>query len=421
MNIVNELKERGFVEQISDEELPELLGKETFTCYAGFDPSSSSLHVGNLLVIMALSHFQRAGHQPIALIGGATGMIGDPSGKSSERNLLSEEEVLANAESIKRQLSRFLNAGSRPAVFLNNADWLVPIRFVHFLRDIGKHFRLGDMLAKDSVRNRMEREEGISFTEFSYMLMQAYDFLHLFDTRGCALQIGGNDQWGNITAGIELIRRLRSKSAYGLTIPLMTTASGQKLGKTEEGAVWLDRERTSPFQFYQYWVRTDDRDALKYLKLFTYLPAREIMEYHDLLLKCPEKREAQKRLAREVTILVHSEEDALKAEKASEFLYGAEISGLSDRELEEIFTDVPSTTKASDTLAEGIRLVELLVETGLAASRGAARKLLSAGGIYLNNRREDSPERVVHRDDLASERSMILRSGKKNYHLVRFE
>jgi tyrosyl-tRNA synthetase len=253
------------------------------------------------------------------------------------------------------------------------------------------------------------------------MLMQAYDFLHLLDTSGCTLQIGGNDQWGNITAGIELIRRLRSKSAYGLTIPLMTTASGQKLGKTEEGAVWLDRERTSPFQFYQYWVRTDDRDAIKYLKLFTYMPAHEIKGYQDLLQKNPEKREAQRRLAREVTLLVHSEEDALKAEKASEFLYGAEISGLSDSELEEIFTDVPSTTKAKNMLIEGIKLVDLLAETGLAASKGAARKLLSAGGIYINNRREDSPDKVVHRDDLASERIVLLRSGKKNYHLVRFE
>ncbi len=291
----------------------------------------------------------------------------------------------------------------------------------HFLRDIGKYFRLGDMLAKDSVRNRMEREEGISYTEFSYMLMQAYDFLHLLDTSGCTLQIGGNDQWGNITAGIELIRRLRSKSAYGLTIPLMTTASGQKLGKTEEGAVWLDRQRTSPFQFYQYWVRTDDRDAIKYLKLFTYLPAHEIQAYHDVLRKNPEKREAQRRLAREVTVLVHSEEDALKAEKASEFLYGAEISGLSDRELEEIFSDVPSTTKAENMLSEGIKLVDLLAETGLTASKGAGRKLLSAGGVYINNRREDSPDKVLHRDDLASERIVILRSGKKNYHLVRFE
>jgi tyrosyl-tRNA synthetase len=421
--IFEELRTRGFVEQVSDEKLGEMLGRESITCYAGFDPSSSSLHAGNLLIIMALSHFQRHGHRPIALIGGATGLIGDPSGKSKERNLLTEEEVDDNCLKIKEQLSRFIDFGDKMngALLLNNADWLVPYRFVHFLRDVGKHFRIGDMLAKESVRNRMEREEGISFTEFSYMLLQAYDFLHLFNNHCCTLQIGGNDQWGNITAGIELIRRLKAKPSYGLTIPLMTTASGQKFGKTEEGSVYLDSGRTSPYQFYQYWIRTDDRDALKYLRLFTYMDETECTVLHECLEKNPEKRETQKKLAFEVTRLVHGSEAAEKAARAAEVLYGEEIRGFSDRDLEQIFSDVPSTGRALSSLESGIKLTDLLAETGLSPSKGAARKLVGQGGVYINNRRESSIERVVGKDDLASEKILILRSGKKNYHLVRFE
>ncbi|MDQ7822438.1 MAG: tyrosine--tRNA ligase [Candidatus Eremiobacteraeota bacterium] len=421
-HIIEELRWRGFIEQVSSEELERLLASEKLTCYAGFDPSASSLHVGNLLVIMILSHFQRHGHRPIALIGGATGMIGDPSGKSKERNLLTEEDVAQNASCIKGQLARFIEFGSggRDALLVNNGDWLIPYRFIHFLRDIGKHFRIGDMLAKESVRNRMDREEGISYTEFSYMIMQAYDFLHLFDSHGCLLQVGGNDQWGNITAGIELIRRLRAAQAYGLTAPLMTTSTGQKLGKTEEGSVWLDPSRTSPYQFYQYWVRCDDRDVIKYLSLFTYLGREEIASMAESLRDNPEKREAQKRLAFEVTSLVHSPGDAQKALQASQVLYGEEIRGLSDRDLEDIFSEVPSTLKNLAGLEAGIKLVELLCDTGLTPSKGAARKLISQGGAYLNNRREDSVDRLIDTRDLASEHTMVLRSGKKNYHLVRF-
>ncbi|MGV8119430.1 MAG: tyrosine--tRNA ligase [Candidatus Xenobiia bacterium LiM19] len=421
--LMDELTWRGFIEQISSPEVDTLFQRGGVTCYAGFDPSSSSLHVGNLLVIMALSHLQRHGHRPIALIGGATGLIGDPSGKSKERNLLTDDEVAFNIEMIKKQLMRFLDfeglASQRAALF-NNADWLVPYRFVYFLRDVGKHFRIGDMLAKESVRNRMDREEGISFTEFSYMLLQAYDFYHLFDSEKCLVQLGGNDQWGNITAGIELIRRLKGEQAFGLTIPLLVSSTGQKLGKTEEGTVYLDSERTSPYQFYQYWIRSDDRDIIKYLKLFTYLPQEEIQALEESLKARPEERAAQKKLAFSLTSLVHGMEAAQSAEKAALVLYGEEIKGLSDRDLEAIFADVPSTEKSFSALDEGIKFVELLVETGLTPSKGAARKLITQGGVYVNNRREISPEKVIRREDCASERIAVLRTGKKNYHLVRF-
>ncbi len=421
--LLDELTWRGFVEQISSPEIDTIFKRGGITCYAGFDPSSSSLHVGNLLVIMALSHLQRHGQRPIALVGGATGLIGDPSGKSKERNLLTDEEVSFNIEMIKKQLMRFLDFEghvSQRAVLLNNADWLVPYRFVYFLRDVGKHFRIGDMLAKESVRNRMDREEGISFTEFSYMLLQAYDFYHLFDTEKCLVQMGGNDQWGNITAGIELIRRLKGEQAFGLTIPLMVSSTGQKLGKTEEGTVYLDSERTSPYQFYQYWIRSDDRDVIRYLKLFTYLSLEEIQTLEDSMKAHPEAREAQKKLAVYLTSLVHGQEAAQSAEKAALVLYGEEIKGLSDIDLESIFVDVPSTEKNFSALEDGLKLVELLVETGLTPSKGTARKLIAQGGVYVNNRRETAPDKVIRREDCASERIAVLRTGKKNYHLVRF-
>jgi len=421
--LMDELTWRDFLEQISSPEVDTLFQRGGVTCYAGFDPSSSSLHVGNLLVIMALSHLQRHGHRPIALIGGATGLIGDPSGKSKERNLLTDDEVAFNIEMIKKQLMRFLDFEgpvSQRAALFNNADWLVPYRFVYFLRDVGKHFRIGDMLAKESVRNRMDREEGISFTEFSYMLLQAYDFYHLFENEKCLVQFGGNDQWGNITAGIELIRRLKGEQAFGLTIPLLVSSTGQKLGKTEEGTVYLDSDRTSPYQFYQYWIRSDDRDVIKYLKLFTYLSQDEIQTFEESLKARPEERAAQKKLAFSLTSLVHGMEAARSAEKAALVLYGEEIKGLSDRDLEAIFTDVPSTEKSFSALDEGISFIELLVETGLTPSKGAGRKLITQGGVYINNKRETSHEKVIRREDCASDRIAVLRTGKKNYHLVRF-
>lgn len=420
--IFEELSWRGFVEQVSDPALGEKLQKDKVTLYVGFDPTASSLQVGNLVSILALSHFQRHGHRPIALIGGATGMIGDPSGRSKERNLLTEEEVEANADCFKSQMERFLQFGNAPggALMLNNAQWLIPYRLVHFMRDIGKYFRIGDMLAKESVRARMDREEGISYTEFSYMLMQAYDFLYLFEHENCTLQMGGNDQWGNITAGIELIRRLRSHPAYGMTTPLVTSSSGEKLGKTAEGTIWLDPGKTSPYEFYQFWIRAEDRDAVKYLKMFTYLGREEICALEQTLQDKPDLREAQKKLAFEVTALVHGREEAEKAVKAAQVLYGEEIVGLTDRELEQIFADVPSTQMDSASLDSGVKLLEALTATGLCESKGAAKKLISQGGVYINNRRETSVDRIIRREDLASGRIVILRTGKKNYHLVRF-
>jgi tyrosyl-tRNA synthetase len=420
---MEELYWRGLIEQISSQEVDKLFQQKGVVCYAGFDPSASSLHVGNLLIVTVLSHVQRHGHKPIALIGGATGLIGDPSGKSRERNLLSDEEIAFNVEKFKTQLSRFLDfegTEATKAVMRNNADWLVPYRYVHFLRDVGRHFRIGDMLAKDSVKNRMERDEGLSYTEFSYMLMQAYDFYHLYKNESCRVQFGGNDQWGNITAGIELIRRLEGEQVFGLTTPLLLTATGQKLGKSEEGAVYLDSEKTSPYKFYQYWVRSEDRDVIKFLKLFTYLTQEEIATLEETVKSKPEERAAQKKLAFDLTRRVHGEEAARSAEKAALVLYGEEIKGLSDSDLEDVFADVPSTEKSFESLGEGLKLVELLVETGLAPSKGAARKLITQGGVYINNKREPSPDRIIRREDCASEKIAVLRSGKKNYHLVKF-
>lgn len=422
-NVFDVLQERGFIEQVSDEGLREILGREQVTCYIGFDPSASSLHVGSLLPIMGLAHWQRNGHRPIALVGGGTGMIGDPSGKSQERNLLSPEEIEANSQGIRKQLERFLDFddGDTGARMLNNAEWLAPYMFLDFLRDVGKYFTVNYMLAKESVKGRMDREEGISFTEFSYMLLQAYDFMHLYDTQGCTCQMGGSDQWGNITAGMDLIRRLRSETVYGIVFPLITTATGQKLGKTEEGAVWLDPERTSPYQFYQYWMQTDDRDVIRYLGYFTFLPMEEVRGLEETARANPDAREAQRVLAYEVTRLVHGRDAAESAVRASRVLFGEEISGLSDRDLTDIFSDVPSTTMARTALDAGIPVLDLVTQAGVMKSKSEARRLVNGGGLYVNNRRVDSIDRTVTRDDLASQHIMVLRSGKKRYHLLKFE
>lgn len=422
-NIMDELRWRGLIAQsTAEEELHEKLGKEKISCYCGFDPSASSLHVGNFLAIMLLAHFQRAGHRPIALVGGATGMIGDPSGKSKERNLLNAETVAHNAECIKKQLSKFLKFDDSPsgAVLVNNYDWMKDYTYLNFLRDIGRYFRIGDMLAKESVKNRMAREEGISYTEFSYQILQAYDFMKLNEEFGCILELGGNDQWGNITAGTELIRRVKGSNAYGLTNPLITGADGNKLGKTVAGAVWLDRERTSPFSFYQFWLRTDDRDAVRYLKLFTFLEKEEIEALAKSLEDNPEKREAQKKLAWELTAAVHGKEDADKAVAASEVLFGGEIINFTDSMIQEVFSEVPTSQSSREALGT-IKLTDLIASSGIAASKGAARKLIQQGGIYVNNKRESASDRIISKEDLASENYIVIRSGKKNYRLIRFE
>src|SRR5437868_6800284 len=342
MNIYDEFQWRGMLYEATPE-LREVLANEKLTAYIGFDPSAASLHVGNLLPVMGLARLQRLGHTPIAIAGGGTGLIGDPSGKTKERQLLSNEQVEQNLVGIKEQLGHFLdfNATENPASIVNNADWLGPITMMEFLRDVGKHFTVNNLIGKEAISRRLESDEGISFTEFSYPLLQAYDYLVLYDRHQCTLQMGGSDQWGNILAGIDLIRRLRGARAHGLVFPLVTTSSGVKFGKTEAGAVWLDPKMTSPYRFYQFWLNTDDRDVITYLKFFTWLTKEEIGDLAEAVRTEPEIREAQRKLAREVTSLLHGKTDLEKAVRASEVLFGKEIEGLSVNEILEIFADVP--------------------------------------------------------------------------------
>jgi tyrosyl-tRNA synthetase len=421
LGLYDEMERRGFIEKSTSDEIAGLLEGGRITCYIGFDPTAPSFHVGNLIPIMGLAHFQRAGHRALAIMGGATGMIGDPSGKSKERNLLDPATIDRNIESQRKQFARFLDFGEGKALLLNNADWLGKFGFIEFLRDVGKHFRLGEMLAKETVRSRVSSEAGISYTEFSYMLLQSYDFLYLFDAYECTLQAGGSDQWGNITAGIDLIRRLRGRQAYGIVFPLLLDSSGQKLGKTSEGErIWLDPELTSPYRFYQYWFNVKDADAIRFLKLFTFLPLDEIEELEQETARSPEHRTAQKRLAEEVTRIVHGE-DALRASlRASEIIFGGAVAGIDERTLREIFADVPSAVLPRGKIAEGIGIVDLLVASGLCTGKGAARRLIDGGGIYLNNLRVDSADRVAAEDDLVGGAALVLRQGKKNYRLVRF-
>lgn len=422
-NALKVLKERGFIDQVSDEKLFNLFDEREVTCYIGFDPSAVSLHVGNLFVMMSLAHIQRCGHHAIALIGGGTGMIGDPSGKSEERVLLSKDELSRNVEGIGDQLRSILKPDGQSSGsirVMDNADWLTKYRFIDFLRDIGKHFRVNEMLAKESVKRRMESGEGMSFTEFSYMLLQSVDFLHLFNEHNCFVQFGGSDQWGNITAGIDLIRRITGKEAYCATFPLLTTATGQKLGKSEKGATYLDPELTSPYEFYQYWINADDRDVVKYLKWFTFLPLSEIDRLAEVTAREPEKREAQRVLAYEVTRFVHGTEQADIAVKTSEILFGQEISDVSDETLESIFKDVPSTELSWSDLEAGVPIVDAMVKCGLSQGRSAARRLINSKGVYLNNRRVEDTEYVITKDSLASAHITVLRTGRKNYHLMKF-
>jgi tyrosyl-tRNA synthetase len=419
-NAFREFEWRGLVFDHT-EGLPELLTEEKVTAYIGFDPTSDSLQIGNLLALMGLARLQRFGHTPIAVAGGGTGMVGDPSGKSHERQLLSIEEVEANVEAIREQLARLLDfeAKDNPAQIRNNASWLMPFSMMEFLRDVGKHFTVNYMMAKDSVKSRLQDEEGISYTEFSYMLLQAYDFLHLFDHDNCRLQAGGSDQWGNITAGIELIRRVRGERAYGLVYPLVTTADGSKLGKTEKGTIWLSPTRTSPYRFYQFWLNQDDADVLNYLRYFTWLTRPEIGELEQNLIDRPEQREAQRTLAREVTRMVHGETALARAELASEVLFGGEISDLSAAEIQEIFSDVPSSElDRSAVEGDGMPVVDLLSTSGLTRSKGEARRLIENRGAYVNNRRVADVDETVTLDSTIEGRFIVLRSGKKRHHLV---
>jgi tyrosyl-tRNA synthetase len=378
--------------------------------------------VGGLLAVVALQRLQRAGHRPIALLGGGTTLIGDPSGKDTERPLLTVEEIRANADGLRRQLERFVDFGPGPtgALLVDNADWLCRLPLTDFLRDVGKHFTVNAMIAKESVRSRLEtREQGISYTEFSYMLLQAYDFLHLFDTEGCRLQLGGSDQWGNITAGIDLIRRVRGAEAFGLTWPLVTRADGTKFGKSEGGNVWLDPARTSPYQFFQHWVRTDDRDVGRYLRLLTSLDRDRIAELEAAAAQHPARREAQQVLASELTAAVHGEDEAARARRAAAALFGGTLADLDERTLLEVVGEAPSSDVSRAELEAGLPLVELLARTGLVASRSAARAAVTGGGAYVNDRRENDLDRRITGDDLLAGSYLLLRKGKRSYHLVR--
>jgi tyrosyl-tRNA synthetase len=440
MNLFEELEWRGLVYGATEgarEALSED-AEEKITGYIGFDPTAASLHVGSLLQIMLLARLQRFGHSPLALVGGGTGMIGDPSGKTQERQLLTREKVEENLQGIRSQLERFLDfeAAENPARIVNNGEWLTTIPLIDFLRDIGKHFTVNVMIARESVKRRMEQEDGVSYTEFSYILLQSYDFLVLYDRYDCRLQMGGSDQWGNIVAGADLIRRLRGDRsaaapsegqaekakplAHGVVSPLVTTASGVKFGKTEAGTIWLDPKLTPPFRFYQFWINTDDRDVIKYLKFFTWLTREEIAELEEQVEKAPERREAQRRLAREVTSMVHGEAGLAKAEGATRILFGEEITGLEPAEIEEVFSDVPSSQVEAAALGgEGMPLADLLAASGLVPSKSEARRAIKGGGIYLNNLRVGEETRKVTAEDALGGRLLVLRKGRKDYHLVR--
>lgn len=421
---LSHLQSRGCIHDTSNfQELEQLLARERITYYCGFDPTGASLHVANLLPLVLMRRLQNAGHKPIALIGAATGMIGDPSGKSEERNLLSEEQIAQNAQSIEKQVRLFLSAeGENAYTMVRNDQWLKKLSCIEFLRDVGKHFSVNAMLVKDSVRSRLEnREQGISYTEFSYMLFQAYDFYWLYKNHNCRLQVGGSDQWGNITAGLELIRRRTpadSPSAYAMTFPLITTSSGAKFGKTEKGAVWLSAELTSPYQFYQYWLNASDTDVVPYLSLFTEVSDEELETLKTSLVEHPEQRLAQKKLAADVTTLVHGADETVRAIKASSILFGEAISGVSSKVLLDIFADVPSVTVPPGEIEAGKTLQELVVLSGLADSNGAARRLIEGGGVYVNNEKAQDMRMTLSLNNFIDRRVLVLRSGKKNYRLL---
>ena len=420
-DVYRELEWRGMVYE-GTEGARDVLAREKVTCYIGFDPTASSLHVGSLLPLMALARLQRFGHSPIAIAGGGTGMIGDPSGKTAERQLLGLEQIEENLVGIRSQLERFLDFDARPnpARIVNNAEWLATISLMDFLRDTGKHFTVNYMLQKEAVKRRIEQEDGISYTEFSYLMLQAYDFLQLFDRYGCTVQMGGSDQWGNITAGIDLIRKLRGARAHGLVMPLVTTASGVKFGKTEAGAVWLDAALTSDFQFFQFWLNTDDRDAVKYLKFFTFLDEPQVRALEGDLAASPEKRVAQRELAREVTRLVRGDEAVARAERASAILFGGSMADAHADDVLEVFADVPSTEiDAGRFAAPGLSVAEVMSVTGLAGSKGEAARLIKGGGVYVNDARVADERGRLTLDQAVDGRLFVLRKGQRSRHVVR--
>jgi len=422
VNVLDELRWRGLLHD-STEGLESALAAGPVTAYIGFDPTAPSLHAGSLLTILGLARLQRHGHRPIALVGGGTGLIGDPSGKSQERNLLTMEQTAANADGIRRQLERFLDFSptlSNAALMRNNVDWLRSIGFLDFLRDVGKHFTVNYMMAKESVKRRLDSSEGISFTEFSYQLLQAYDFLVLHDRDRCTLQMGGTDQWGNITAGCDLVRKVRGTRVHGLVWPLLTTSSGAKFGKTEGGAVWLDAERTSPYAFYQFWLNSDDRDVVPHLQRFTFLDAPAIAAIADAHAAAPERREAQRALAREVTRLVHGEGELQRAERASQVMFGGSLADAAPEDILTVFAEVPSVdVPRADLDGDGLAGADAAVRSGLTASKSEAHRLVKQGGLYVNDRRLTEGDHRITASDLIGGRVAVLRKGQRERRVLR--
>ena len=423
-DIFADLQWRGLIHQTTaDDFLPGWLSSGSRTLYAGFDPTADSLHVGSLLPLMMLRRFQKAGHKPIAIAGGATGMIGDPSGKSAERNLQTPEQLAANLAGIELQMRHVLDfdCGDSSALLVNNNDWMSKFSYIEFLRDVGKNFPVNVMLGKDSVKSRLTSEAGLSYTEFSYMLLQAYDFVHLNREHGCELQIGGSDQWGNVTAGIDLGRRMFSAQLYGMTCPLLTKSDGTKMGKTESGAIWLSPERTSPYEFYQYWFNVADEDTGKCLRFLTELSKEEIEALDHARADAPQERASQKKLAEQLTLLIHGDEGLKVAQQATDIFFGAEIKDLTDKLLGQIFKGVPNAeSPKSEFEGEGFGLIDALAKTGLTKSNGDARRGIQQGSVYVNNRRVEDPKYRLTSADLASETTVVLRFGKRKYALKRF-
>ncbi len=416
MAIYQEFKERGFIQQQSDpKEIENLLDNGKATFYIGFDATADSLHVGHLLTIMAMAHLQKAGHKPIAVIGGGTTMIGDPSGKTEMRKILSKQEIYNNGKKIRLQLDKFLDFNDNRALFVNNADWLIDLNYIEFLRDIGKYFRVNEMIKMEAYRLRLEREEGLSFLEFNYQLLQAYDYLQLFDKHNCTLQMGGDDQWGNILAGVDLIRKAKGENVFALTFPLLTTANGAKMGKTESGAMWLDPEKNKSYEYFQYWMKCDDRDVEKFLKLFTFLTLDEIRN-----LVAGDIRQAKERLAYEVTKITHGEEEALRARQASERLFSRSPSPSPSpspappEDFEDL--DIP-TTEISELELNGLNIVDLLIRSGLCKSKSEAKKLISSNGVYVWEETIDSD--ITDAKDFVKDNMIMLRKGKKTYHKIK--
>jgi tyrosyl-tRNA synthetase len=425
MHLIEDLQWRGMIQDIMPG-TKELLEKEMVSGYIGFDPTSDSLHIGSLVPILLLVHLQKAGHKPFALVGGATGMVGDPSGKSEERNLLSEEILQFNQEGVRKQLSKFLDFNSdkpNAAVMVNNYDWFKDFSFLHFIRDVGKHITVNYMMSKDSVKKRLEGETGMSFTEFTYQLVQGYDFYWLYQNRNCKLQMGGSDQWGNIVTGTELVRRKAGGEAFAFTCPLITKADGGKFGKTEKGNVWLDPKKTSPYQFYQFWLNASDEDAKKWIKIFTLLSKKEI---EALLLQqeaAPHERALQKKLAEELTCFVHSRADYDFAVKASEILFGNAtteiLQSLNEEQLLQVMEGVPSIEISRGTLTDGYEIVSFLADTQIFPSKGEARKMWQAGGLSLNKNKISSEKTSIGLGDLLQDNYLLVQKGKKNYYLVK--